>query len=160
MNEKQQFSLLEAHQEFAKQTNRRVWDLIDQTSLTAGEEDELILVANTSLYHWKQVGGAVQSQRGYWLLSRVYVVLGRVQDALDQAHKCHSITESYSKEMVDFDLAFDQEALARAYALAGEIELAREHLKSAEELGQAIQDKEDQKIFQGDLNSGDWYGIR
>jgi len=125
MNEKQQYSLLEAHQEYAKQANRRVWELIDQTSLTTGEEDELILAANASLYHWKQVGGAIQSQRGYWLLSRVYVLLGRVQDAL-----------------------------------AGEIQLAREHLKAAEELGQAIQDNEDQKIFLEDLNSGDWYGIR
>jgi len=125
MNEKQQYTLLEAHQEYAKQANRRVWELIDQTSLTTGEEDELILAANASLYHWKQVGGAIQSQRGYWLLSRVYVLLGRVQDAL-----------------------------------AGEIQLAREHLKAAEELGQAIQDNEDQKIFLEDLNSGDWYGIR
>ena len=124
MNEKQQYTLLEAHQEYAKQANRRVWELIDQTSLTTGEEDELILAANASLYHWKQVGGAIQSQRGYWLLSRVYVLLGRVQDAL-----------------------------------AGEIQLAREHLKAAEELGQAIQDNEDQKIFLEDLNSGDWYGI-
>ena len=122
---KKQYTLLEAHQEFAKQANRRVWELIDQTSLTTGEEDELILAANASLYHWKQVGGAIQSQRGYWLLSRVYVLLGRVQDAL-----------------------------------AGEIQLDREHLKAAEELGQAIQDNEDQKIFLEDLNSGDWYGIR
>ena len=125
MNEKQQYTLLEAHQEFAKQANRRVWELIDQISLTTAEEDELILAANASLYHWKQVGGVIQSQRGYWLLSRVYVLLGRVQDAL-----------------------------------AGEIQLAREHLKAAEELGQAIQDNEDQKIFLEDLNSGDWYGIR
>lgn len=128
--------------------------------MTAGEEDELILAANASLYHWKQVGGAVQSQRGYWLLSRVYIVLGRVKDALDQALKCHSITKSYPKEMVDFDLAFAQETLARAYALAGDQDLARKHLKAAEKLGQAIQDNEDQKIFLGDLNTGDWYGIR
>ncbi len=62
--------------------------------------------------------------------------------------------------MAEFDLAFAQEALARAYALAGDQDLAREHLKVVEKLGRAIQDKEDQKIFLGDLNSGDWYGIR
>jgi hypothetical protein len=39
-------------------------------------------------------------------------------------------------------------------------ELAREHFKVAEKLGQEIQDEEDQKIFLGDLNTGDWYGIR
>jgi len=57
--------------------------------------------------------------------------------------------------MADFDLAFAQEALARAYALGGEFEMARELLKAAEELGQAIQDKEDLKIFLGGLKSGD-----
>ena len=62
--------------------------------------------------------------------------------------------------MADFDLAYVQEALVRAYALAREIGLARELLKEAEKLGQTIQNKEDQKIFLGDLKYGPWYGIK
>ncbi len=160
MSEDKQYTLTEAHQEFAKRANHRVWVLLEQSTRTAEEEEELILTASASLYHWLQAGGAVQSQRGHWLLSRVYVVLGRVQDALELALKCQSITESHPDEMADFDLAYAREALARAYALAGDLKQADEHLKAAEKLGQAIMDTEDREIFLGDLNSGDWYGIK
>lgn len=37
---------------------------------------------------------------------------------------------------------------------------ADEHLKATEKLGQTIKDAKDQEIFLGDLNSGDWYGIK
>jgi len=160
MSEDKQYTLTEAHQEFAKRTNHRVWELLEKPTRTAEEEKELVITANASLYHWTQAGGAVESQRGHWLLSRVYVVLGRVQDALAQALKCSSITESNPDEMVDFDLAYAREALARSYALAGDFKQADEHLKAAEILGQAIKDAKDQEIFLGDLNSGDWYGIK
>jgi hypothetical protein len=62
--------------------------------------------------------------------------------------------------MKDFDLAYAQEALARAYALAGDLERAKDNLKTAEILCRAIKDQEDQTIFQADLISGDWYGIK
>ncbi len=62
--------------------------------------------------------------------------------------------------MKDFDLAYAQEALARAHALAGDLERAKDNHKTAEKLGRAIKDKEDQIIFQADLISGDWYGIK
>ena len=152
--------LMDAHQEFAKLTNHRVWVLLEKPDRTAEEKEELVITANDSLYHWTRAGGAVESQRGHWLLSRVYVVLGRVQDALAQALKCGSITESHPDEMEDFDLSCSREALARAYALAGDFKQADEHLKAAEILGQAIKDAKDQEIFLGDLNSGDWYGIK
>ena len=79
--------------------------------------------------------------------------------ALSWALKCQAITEEYLSEMEDFDLAFAQEALARAFALAGNLERAQDHFETAGKLGYAIKDKEDQKIFQADLNSGNWYGI-
>ncbi len=120
----------------------------------------MLLAANTSLFHWLQVGTAVHAQRGHWLLSRVYVVLARPHNAVEHALRCQEITQSNPDEMQDFDLAFAQEALARAYALIGDQGKAQEYLKVAKKLGQAIQNKEDQEIFTGDLNSGEWYGIK
>lgn len=77
MGDEKKYSITEAHQQFAKSTNHRVWDLLDLSSRTEAEEEELLLAASTSLYHWLQVGTAVHAQRGHWMLSRVHVVLGR-----------------------------------------------------------------------------------
>ena len=88
------------------------------------------------------------------------MVLARPHNAVEHALRCQEITQSNPDEMQDFDLAFAQEALARAYALIGDQGKAQEYLKVAKKLGQAIQNKEDQEIFTGDLNSGEWYGIK
>jgi tetratricopeptide (TPR) repeat protein len=159
MSDEKKYSLTEAQQQFAKSTNHRVWDLLDLSSRTEGEEEELLLAANASLFHWLQVGTAVHAQRGHWMLSRVHVVLGRKDDALNQALRCQAITESNPDEMEDFDLAFAQEALARAYALAGDLNKARKHHQKAVALGEAIKDQEDQKIFLGDFQGGEWFGL-
>ena len=120
----------------------------------------MLLAAHTSLYHWLQIGTAVNAQRGHWLLLRVYILLGLSQNAVEHALRCQEITENKPEEMQDYDLAFAQETLARAYALVGDKVKAQEYLELAEKLGQAIQDKEDKDIFTGDLNSGDWYIIK
>jgi hypothetical protein len=61
--------------------------------------------------------------------------------------------------MSDFDLAYAQEGLARAYAASGDRGKATEHFKQAKALGKQIEDDEDRKIFTDDLMSGDWEGI-
>ena len=93
------------------------------------------------------------------MVSRVYQTLGDVDKALAWEIKCQQITKDQSSDMEDFDLAFAQEGLARAYALNGDQEKARIHYQKAQELGNAIQDPEDKKIFKGDMNSGNWFGI-
>ncbi|NQS91289.1 MAG: hypothetical protein HQ574_02685 [Chloroflexi bacterium] len=75
------------------------------------------------------------------MLSRVYIALGK------------------SEEMEDFDLAFAQEGLARAYALTGKLGLAKIHLSKPTLLGKQIEDPEDRQIFEEDLNGGDWYQL-
>jgi hypothetical protein len=61
--------------------------------------------------------------------------------------------------MKDFDHAFAQEGLARAYAKAGDLEKAKKHYQLAAELGEEIRDTEDKKVFMGDFQGGDWFGL-
>jgi hypothetical protein len=157
MKDEKRFTLPEAHREFAKLTNYQTWDLLEKQDRTLEENRELLLAASASLYHWLQIGTAVHAQRGHWLLSRVNVVLDRTLDALEQAQICQEITTKYPDEMEDFDLAFAQEALARSYALAGDLDTAKKHRQLAEELGKVIQDPEDKKIFINDLQGGNWF---
>ncbi|TFG48715.1 MAG: hypothetical protein E4H33_03675 [Anaerolineales bacterium] len=158
MSKAQQFSLTEALQHLTEQSNNQVWDLLDKEN-RSGQEEEMLLAANASLYLWKQVGTAVHAQRGSWLLSRVHTVQGQSIDALKWAQKCREITDNNPDEMEDFDLAFAQEALARAYALAGDLGLANKHRVQAAELGEQIQDPEDQQIFLSDFQGGNWFQL-
>lgn len=148
--------LKEEHLQFAKSTNNRVWDLLEKAARTPAEDQEMLLAAYASLYHWMCAGSAVNFQRGCWMLSRVYRVQNQGEAALEWALKCQEITENNPAEMKDFDLAYAQEALTRAYALTGDTEQAKKHFDRAAELGKNIKDPEDREFFMKDFKGGNW----
>ena len=160
MSEEKKYTKIEAHREFAKKTNHRVWELLEKKDRSPEEDEDMLQAAMTSLYHWKQVGTAVNDQRGRWILSHVYVALDKPQDAIKQAEKCQQITQSYPEEMEDFDLAFAQEGLARAYAISGDLERAKKHHQLASDLGEVIKDPDDKEVFLGDFQGGEWFGLK
>lgn len=153
------FTLEEGHQKFAKNIFNGIWKLLEKSDRSAADDEEMLMRAFASAYHWKQIGTEIHSQRGYWMISKVYQELGKAAPALEWAQKCAEITRNHRQEMKDFDLAYSEEALARSYALAGDFDLAKEHHQQAAELGDKIQDPEDRKIFQSDFIGGNWYGL-
>lgn len=157
MSEDKKNPLKEEHLQFAKSTNNKVWSLLEKSVRSPAEDQEMLLTAYASLYHWMNAGTAVNTQRGYWMLSRVYQVLNQGETALEWALKCQEITENNLAEMEDFDLAFAREGLARAYALAGDLDRAKEQYDLAAELGTEIEDPEDQEVFMKDFKGGDWH---
>jgi tetratricopeptide (TPR) repeat protein len=160
MSEEKHYTLAQAQLEFAKRSFNCIWPLLEKTQRTPDEDQEMVLAAFASLYHWKKAGTAVHAQRGSWMISRVYQELGRAVDALGWAQSCLEISKEHPTEMKDFDLAYAQEALARAYALSGEEDKALKHRQKAIELGEKIKDPEDKRIFQDDLRSGNWYNLQ
>jgi len=159
MNEEKKYTLSQAQTEFAKSAFNSIWGLLEKPVRTPEEDQEMLLAAHASLYHWRQVGTAVHHQRGSWMLSRVYQALGKPDGALEWAQRCFQISEAHPSEMEDFDLAYAQEALARSYALDGFEEKALEHYQQAGKLGERIKDPEDKKIFQQDFRGGSWYQL-
>jgi hypothetical protein len=159
MTEPEKFSLDEAHKVFAKKTNGRVWQLLGQESRTSAEDDEMLLTAQASLYHWLQAGTAVHAQRGHWLLAHVYTLLGDPALALKHAARCLEIMQGHLAEMEDFDIAYAYEGLARANALGGNTAEARKYFDWAKASGEKISDREGKDIFLGDFQSGPWFGI-
>lgn len=120
----------------------------------------MVAAAFGSHYHWLQIGDEVNQQRGEWMIARVYTVLGDEHMAVKHASRCLEITEEFKDKMADFDIAYAYEGIARASALAGKVDEAKGYLDLAEKAGEEISDSEDKKIFQGDLQGGDWHGIR
>jgi hypothetical protein len=142
------------HRSLGVELFNQTWGLMDKTDRTPSEDATMLEFAHASAYHWSFCGTVVNQQRGYWLISRVYAVLGIPDASLLFAKLCRESTESGLSEMEDFDIAFSFEVLARAYALNGELKKTAEMFKSAIEAGNLIKDEEDRKIFSESLYSG------
>ncbi|MGD2253444.1 MAG: hypothetical protein PVF70_11080, partial [Anaerolineales bacterium] len=112
MAQDEAYTLHEAHREFAKRSNGRVWQLLEKPARSADENIEMAAAAYTSLYHWAHVGTEVHRQRGEWLIARVHTVLGEDDLALRHARRCLELTERHKEQLEDFDLAFAYEGIA------------------------------------------------
>ena len=156
---KRRVTLLEAQENFAKTISNGIWALLEKEGRTPSQDEDLILMAHSSLYHWKQIGTAVNLQQGYWMISHVYQVLGDSKQALAWALKCQQVTEKFPGEMEDFDLAYAHEGLARAYAMTNDLEKAKKQYDLAAGLGEKIKDPDDKQIFLTDFEGGNWYQI-
>lgn len=158
MSDEALYTLEEAHKLFAKKLNGEVWNLLDQPSRTAEEDERMVYTAHASCCHWLKIGTPVHHQRGEWLISRVYAVIGQGEQSLRHAERCMALTVENPDYMADFDLPFAHECLARAYALVGRREDARRFYRLAEQGGGSIADEEDRTIFFDSLRGGDWHG--
>ena len=138
MNEEQKYSEAEADRLFAIKHNGLTWDLLEKTDRTPDEDALMIHAAHSSCIHWLQVGTVTHHQRGAWLISHVYSVLGYGAAALRNAQVCLKLTRDHPDMMKDFDQAYAYEAVARASALSGDMDKAKEYYTLAEQAGQAI----------------------
>ncbi|MDQ1459101.1 MAG: hypothetical protein QOI08_585 [Actinomycetota bacterium] len=140
------------HREWGRRANQRVWALLADGKPTVDNAiREVVEAAHASLWHWTYAGGDLERQRGEWLISHVYAVLGDGPNALRYAQWCWDLTEA--QRYVDFDFAYACEALTRAYAVNGDAALAAEWRAKAVEAGTHIANHEDREIFESDLAS-------
>jgi hypothetical protein len=160
MEERKKYTLEEAHLKFAKNLHGEVWTFLEMPDRSAVDDERMLYAAYASCYHWLVSGTWANQQRGEWLIARVHSVLNDPAPALSHARRCLQLTQEHSERMEDFDLPFAYESVARASALAGNAEEARQYLTLARQSGEKILDEEEQKIFFDELNGGDWHGIR
>jgi hypothetical protein len=129
------------------------WTLMEKPDRTADETDLMIHGAHASRYHWEKVAAAVNRARGEWLCARVYSVLGRAEPALWHARRCLAIVEAGGDGFEDWDRASALEAVARAYAVAGNrVESDRYRAIAAAELPK-IAEADDREVIEKDLAS-------
>jgi len=127
------------------------WTLLEKESRTTAEDDRMIHMAHASRFHWDNVGDDQHRAIGEWQVSRVYATLGRGEPALFHAQRC--LEYSGSKGVDEWVAASAYEALARAYAVAGDTESARDARDKALALAQAVIDPEDRDIVLADLDT-------
>ncbi len=79
----------------------------------------------------------------------MYAVLGRGEPALHHARRGLEICRQYG--IGDFDLAFAYESLARAHAVAGDTDQARDWADQAREAAADIRDDDDRQLLLSDV---------
>ena len=141
------------HHYMGIEMNNQTWGLLDKENRSEQDNIRMINFAKASLYHWRQSDKyeVVNEQRGQWLISRVYAILGQSDEALSYAKEVLKITED--NNLKDFDLAYALESMARAYSVSRKQNESDEWYKKAKTAGDLIANEKDKKIFFLDLNS-------
>ena len=145
------------HHYMGIEMNNQTWNLLDKDGRNEQEDIRMLNFAKASLYHWRKSSNfeLVNEQRGQWLISHVYAVLGEGKEALSYAQETLRLTEENGFK--DFDLAYGFEAMARAHAALGNKEKCKEFKIKSREAGDLISGKEDKKYFDGDLEAEPWF---
>ena len=109
----------------------------------------MLHAAHASRFHWGEIGTPLEFERGEWQIARVYAVLNRPEAAVYHAQRCLQLCEA--NQIGDFDLAFAYEALARAYAIAGDIAESQKYVELAEQAAAQVEEDDDREYFLSEL---------
>ena len=145
------------HHYLGIEMNMQTWNLLTKKNRNDQDDTRMVYFAKASNYHWKESPQfePINEQRGEWLISHVYAVLGHGENALDHAQSCMNLTKKHAFK--DFDLAYAYEGMARAYAALNNSTKMEKYFLLAKEAGDSIQSEEDKKMFFSDLHNGPWY---
>jgi hypothetical protein len=156
--------LVDIHRWFGVHLNNEAWKVIDDQAIAPEDQqrprDEALYRAYASVYHWMQAGNAMNQGRGEHLISRTAVLVGFPELALRHASRYLELIEAHPEIAEDWDHAFAHEAMARALAMAGEVELARMELMDAERLCGLIAEEEERVIVEGELAREPWFSLK
>ena len=140
-----------AHKYFAGYCFNKAWELIDKEERTPEEDQEMLQLNQASIWHWTNREDCTDKNLsiGYWQASRIYALLGQCENARESGH----FSLAYSKDEGPFYQAYAHEALARAEFSAGNRDGADGHLREARALSSEINDPEERKMLEDDLDS-------
>lgn len=145
------FAKLGDQRELAVALFNAVWDLLELDDRTADEDERMLHMAHASRYHWGQVGAPVNLVRGEWQCSRVYAMLDRAEPCLHHARRVLGLCQRHC--ISDFDLGYAYEALARAYAVAGDAAAARSYIEQALTAAEDVAIDEDRSQLLAELET-------
>lgn len=141
------------HRTLAVAAFNSTWDLLDVADDERSEEqnEEMLRRAYAAAYHWQRAEGytSVNEARSLWMLSRVWRAIENGPQALHYAHRCLAVTEE--ADLVDFDLAYALDAMARALAMTGKTDEARTWWERA--MAVDMQNDEDRQQLLSDIGT-------
>ena len=148
------------HHNMGIEMNIQTWNLLEKEGRNERDDARMISFAHASLYHWRKSHKykPINEQRGQWLLSHVYAVLGKSKEALSYAKKTQKLT--IEQNLKDCDRAYAYEALARANAAIGSKYESLKNLWNAQMVVNDIANEDDKNNFISVLESPPWFGVK
>jgi hypothetical protein len=147
------FDLTDAHAYFSAECFNRAWEFIDQPFRTPQEDQVMLQLGLTSLWHWTQRLDCTPTNLSisYWLVARIHALLGQADQARQYGQLCLEVSKG--EGILPFYLAYAYEALARAESVAANPGKKKEYLDLAAGLVDKIADPEGKKQLLTDLKT-------
>src|SRR2546425_12519325 len=139
----------EFHRKTARDCFNHAWDYLDRKERSPLDEEQMLHLAHASRFHWGLVGSPRNRAVGDWQISRVYAALNQPGLSLQFAKSSLEICRKNDLQEV-MGSAF--EAIARAYAVAGDYSPARNYIEKArEQVSKLSLDDEDRETYMGQI---------
>lgn len=137
------------HRTLAPRAFNRVWELLDQPTLSRAQEEEMLDTVFAQRHHWYRVSDARNKAIADWQVSRVTAVLGYADLARRFGER--SLEIALENELGPFLVGFGHEAIARAAADVDDVETFTDHLARARATLSEISDDEERELLTADL---------
>lgn len=141
------FDVSQAHRWFAVEANNRSWSLVEGTSRSAADTDEMIDAAHAAAWHWRRVGSTLNELRAQTLLTTAYGIAARADAAATHAEKMLKLSESAGSEQTEFDRACAHGAASLAFRIALRPKEAAEEYSLALQAAKQLTGREDKEVF-------------
>ena len=111
------FDLAQAHRHFSADCFNRTWKLIEKPNRTSREDEEMILCALASLWHWMQREDVTDRNLsvGHWQAARAFALIGQGENALRHGN----LAVAYAAGASVFYQGYAHEAVLRGGGGAG-----------------------------------------
>ncbi|MGI8978844.1 MAG: hypothetical protein ACR2FY_06435 [Pirellulaceae bacterium] len=140
------FDLPRAQRWFAVDCNNAAWELLEKPNRTTDETERMLHAAHASVHHWLAVGNDLNRLRGMVLLANVYAGAGLAEGAVRYAERALALSDAAGETQSAFDRATALAAAARAFALSGQGERAKQHSAFARQAAEKL-DADERPVF-------------
>lgn len=144
----------ETHKPLAGALFNRSWDLLDLgDGRTAEQDDELLMVAFASKFHWTRVDGVTAENLAIAdnQIARAAAAVGFGDLAVAYARR--TLDRTTAEGWTDWRLASAHEICARAFAAVGDASACDSHVAKAREIAATIEDAEERAVIEGQIDT-------
>jgi hypothetical protein len=139
------------HRIFAASAFNEAWDLIEKSDRSPADDAAMLESTFSSRYHWERVGTDENRVVGDWQVAHVASMLGYGDLALKFARA--ALDRAVEKGFEGWRLASCHEGMARAHACFGDDAERDRHIKTALRLLESVDDVEERRIIESQLQS-------